>query len=384
MLVTDLPTPALLIDRARLLDNLTAMAERATAQNVRLRPHIKTHKMTALARLQQDHGADGVTVATVDEAEHFAAAGFSDVRVAYPVVGADKHDRLLALMADGVAVSFTVDTQAGIAGANAAYAAAGRTVPVLLEIDVGHGRCGVAWDADEALVAHAQAIQAADALRLEGLLTHAGQAYGGPRPHESKTEALQRASTDEVERLLTAAMHLQAEGLVEQPERFVLSVGSTPTMQHFQNQTKGGFRITEIRPGNYVFYDAMQVGLGAARLEQCALTVWSRVVSRRREANGTERVFVDAGKKILTTDTHDSIRGHGTVLYNARYMRPHPHAVIDRLSEEHGWLRVPGGATFDVGDAVRIVPNHACVTVATQDHAYLVDGDEVVGTWSIA
>jgi D-serine deaminase-like pyridoxal phosphate-dependent protein len=156
-------------------------------------------------------------------------------------------------------------------------------------------------------------------------------------------------------------------------------------MRYFQNGTRAGFRLTDIRPGNYVFGDAMQVALGAVDLDQCALTVQATVVSKRRDAaSGTERVFLDAGKKILTADTGALTTGHGLLLYNAAAMRRLPHAVIDRVSEEHAWVRVPGAATVDVGDTVRLVPNHACLTVATQDALVLVDDDEVVATLPVA
>jgi D-serine deaminase-like pyridoxal phosphate-dependent protein len=129
----------------------------------------------------------------------------------------------------------------------------------------------------------------------------------------------------------------------------------------------------------------MQVALGAVDLDQCALTVQATVVSKRRDAaSGTERVFLDAGKKILTADTGALTTGHGLLLYNAAAMRRLPHAVIDRVSEEHAWVRVPGAATVDVGDTVRLVPNHACLTVATQDALVLVDDDEVVATLPVA
>jgi len=149
-------------------------------------------------------------------------------------------------------------------------------------------------------------------------------------------------------------------------------------MAAFENAERGGFRITEIRPGNYVYYDAMQVSLGAATLDDCALTVEATVVSRHRDRSGQDRLYLDAGKKVLTADTGALTEGYGIILYNPADMVPHPHARLTGLSEEHGWVKVRGGATFGVGDRVRIVPNHACVTVHTQDTFYLVDDGEVV------
>lgn len=381
MLIDDLSTPCLLVDRERLQRNLRAMQTLADTNDVALRPHAKTHKCPSLARRQIEQGAVGLTVATVAEAETFVGAGAEDVRVAYPVVGRDKHERLAALRKDA-RISFTVDTEAAAEQAAAFYADRNQTAEVLLEIDVGHGRCGVPWSAD--VVPLAQRIAEQDGLRLAGILTHAGQAYGGPREDESAEAALCRISRQERDRMLDVAVQLaQADVPGVEPGSFAISIGSTPTMACFANAEQDGFRITEIRPGNYVFNDTIQVDLAAADLDDCALTVYTTVVSKRRDASGIERAYVDAGKKVLTTDTAPTSPGYGTVLYNASFMRPHPHATVAKLSEEHGWMRVPGGATFGVGDRLQIVPNHACVTTATQSELHVVDGEEVVDTWAV-
>ena len=374
-LLEDLATPCLLIEKHRLERNLERMQAKAAANEVRLRPHAKTHKSVWIAERQRALGAQGITVAKVGEAEVFVEAGFEDVRLAYAVVGREKHERLRRLM-DQAQISFCVDTVEGAEAASAFYAAAGRTAEVLMEIDTGHGRCGVPWEGDT--VELAQRINELPGLRLVGILTHAGQSYRGPDEGEPPEEALRRVSEAERDRMLEVAARLRDAGALDDPDRFEISVGSTPTMAAFENHERGGFSITEIRPGNYVFYDALQEALGAAALEDCALTVLTTVVSKRREASGKERLYLDAGKKVFTTDTGYGTDGYGTLLYNAAAMRRHPHARLTGLSEEHGWVEVPGGATFGVGDRVRVVPNHACVAVGTQDEMWLVDGDEVV------
>ncbi len=384
MLIDDLSTPALLVDADRLSRNLDRMQAKADENDAALRPHGKTHKSPALARWQIDRGAIGLTVATLPEAEAFAEAGVGDIRVAYPVVGRERYERLLALT-ETATVSFTVDTEAGVRQASRFLDDAGTTMDVLLEVDVGHGRCGVPWDADEETIRLAEAIADAPGLDLAGILTHAGQAYHGPHDGESKADALRRAGREERDRMLEVAVRLAEAGCEGiDADTFEISIGSTPSLTHFENAERAGFRITEIRPGNYVFNDAMQVNLKSAELDDCALSVYTSVVSKRRDPSGTERVYVDAGKKVVTTDQGPGMDRYGTVLYNARYMRAHPHAVVTDLSEEHGWMRVPGGATFGVGDRLRIVPNHACVTVATQNALHVVDGDEVVETWDVA
>ncbi|NBC17216.1 MAG: D-TA family PLP-dependent enzyme [Bacteroidetes bacterium] len=375
MFVDELSTPCLLVEQSRLERNLTCMQKVADANGVALRPHAKTHKSIAIARRQREHGARGLTVAKVGEAEVFVGARFDDVRLAYPVVGQDKHERLLRLM-DRARVSFCVDTVDGARAASSFYAAHDMTVDVLLEVDTGHGRCGVGWNGGRS-VRTAQQIAALPGLRLVGILTHAGHAYHGPQKDETPEAALARVAAEERDRMLAFAVRLHEAGLAD-PETFEISIGSTPTMAAFENAERGGFRITEIRPGNYVYYDAMQVSLGAATLDDCALTVEATVVSQHRDRSGQDRLYLDAGKKVLTADTGALTEGYGIILYNPADMVPHPHARLTGLSEEHGWVTVPGGATFGVGDRVRIVPNHACVTVHTQDRFYLVDDGEVM------
>lgn len=383
MPIDDLTTPAVLVHRDRLDRNIARMQETASDHGVALRPHIKTHKSPDLARRQAERGAAGITVATIDEAEAFVDAGFDDVRVAYPVVGRDKHARLLSLMGDA-SISFCVDTPAGAEQASAFYAGQNAEAAVLMEVDVGHGRCGVPHHEPAAAVDLARHIHALPGLRLGGVLTHGGQGYHGPRDGETNADALRRAMQEERDRILDVAAAL-FEADVSDIDRttFAVSIGSTPTMTYFENTEHDGLSITEIRPGNYVFYDAMQVGLGAARLDDCALTVLGTIVSKRRDASGTERAYIDAGKKVVTTDTSAGTEGYGIALYNAAYMREHPHVVITGLSEEHGWLRIPGAATFGVGDRIRFVPNHACVTVATQRELVVVDDDDVLDRWRV-
>ena len=187
--------------------------------------------------------------------------------------------------------------------------------------------------------------------------------------------------TEERDRLLDLAARLHAAGVLDADAE--LSVGSTPTASVFENAERGPFRITEIRPGNYVFHDMEQVALGAATLDECALTVYATVVSKQPDEQGGSRLFLDAGKKVFTSDTGWGTAGYGLLLYNPERMKPLPHADLFALSEEHGWVRVPGASTLDVGDRVRVVPNHACVVVNTLSELVVVDGEEVVDTWAV-
>ena len=379
MLVSDLPTPALLVDVARLAANLDRMQAAADAHGVALRPHAKTHRTAEVARMQLARGARGLTVATLDEAEAFAAAGVRDLRLATPVAGPQKLARIGALLDAGTRVTFSVDTEAGARLASDAFAGRAEAVGVLVEIDTGQERCGVP---PAEAVALGLAVAALPGLRLIGVLTHGGHSYDGPAPGETPREALVRAMRGERDGLLEAAARLGAAGLLD-PATAEVSLGSTPTLAVFEPAEASGFRITEWRPGAYVFGDAQQVALGAAELRDCALTALATVVSKRRSSDGTEQVVVDAGKKILTSDTGAGVDGFGTVLYSPRTMVSNMHARIARISEEHGVVEMLGGGIYDVGDPVFVVPNHACVSVATRRELFAVEGDEVVGMWIV-
>lgn len=377
-----LSTPALLVDRPRLDRNLDRMQATADANEVTLRPHIKTHKSVALARRQRRRGAKGLTVATVAEAETFVEAGCTDVRVAYPVTGRDKHERLQRLR-DDATLSFTVDTVAGAEQAAAVYPA-DDPVDVLLEVDVGHGRCGVHWTHDTQAVRVARGIAETAELHLAGILTHAGQAYDGPSDDQTAAEALAQAARHERDRMLSVAATLaDAAGTDATPDAFDISIGSTPTMAAFENAEHEGFRVTEVRPGNYVVHDAMQVALGAASLDDCALTVCTTVVSVQEKPDASPRAFVDAGKKVFTTDTGYGTDGYGTVLASAHDRQAHPRLRLAHLSEEHGWLDGVNSDHLSVGDRLQIVPNHACVTLNNQNQIHVVADDTIVDTWSV-
>ena len=379
MLVSDLPTPALLVDLPRLAANLDRMQSAADAAGVALRPHAKTHKTAEVAQMQAERGARGLTVATLDEAEAFARTGHTDLRLATPIAGPQKLERLGALLDAGVRVTFSVDTEAGARLASAAFAARAEPVGVLIEVDTGQHRCGV--PPDEA-VALGVAVAALPGLRLAGVLTHGGHSYDAPRPGEAPREALVRAMQAERDGLLDAAARLGAAGLLS-PETAEASLGSTPSLSVFEGAERGGFRVTEWRPGTYAFGDVQQAALGATTLARCALTCVATVVSLRRFDDGTEQAVVDAGKKTLTTDTDAGVSGYGAVLYSPRTMVRNPHARVARLSEEHGVVATPGGLIYDVGDPVFVVPNHACVAVATRRVLYAVEGDEVAAEWSV-
>ena len=380
MHVSDIATPAVLIDIDRLDRNLDAMQALANAQDVVLRPHTKTHKSIEMARLQEAKGARGLTVAKVGEAEVFAEAGFRDIRMAYATVGEDKWERIAALIESGIRISFCVDTREGAQAASDYFHARGLSAEVLIEADIGYGRCGVRWDEPES-ARFAAWVDGLPGLKLVGILTHAGHAYNGPADDsESLMGALTRVSEQERDRMLEFAVTLREAGVRAAVDGSLeISIGSTPSIRPFTNRKYDGCQVTEIRPGNSLYLDMTQVNLGVAPLDACSLTVLATVISAHGNPDGSHRFFLDSGKKVLTSDSAFRSKGYGQILDACGPMTPLADTVITGLSEEHGWVRTRGDREILVGERLRVVPNHACVVVNTQKSLYLVQGDRVVG-----
>ena len=367
MQITDLRTPCVLIDHQRVERNIERMQAAADARGILLRPHAKTHKCPDLARVQIGRGAVGICCAKLGEAEVFADAGISDIRLPYPLnpVNADRVLRLL----DRTHISFIVDHMDVARGWSEAMTAAGREVDVLVKVDVGFHRCGIDPHAPDA-ADFVAGVAALPGLNFRGLLSHAGHAYGA----SSESEAAAFAAT-EAQILTTLADEVSRKG-VEVAE---LSVGATPTVR-FSLELSG---LTEVRPGNYIYFDRTQVGLGSASWDDLALTVLARVVGRP----AADRVILDCGSKTLTTDLargFGSHAGYGVVFKSLDETVPDDTLTIERLSEEHANVRVTGQSPLKPGDLVRVAPNHSCVVSNLVDSIWLVSERDVVDRLEIA
>lgn len=333
-------TPYLRLDPEVMEANISAMATHATKLSMAVRPHAKTHKCPQIAQRQMAAGAVGLTVATIGEAEMFAAAGLTDLFIGYPLwVDAQDADRLRTLADLGVKLSVGCDSL--VAGRNLA----GLPVEVLVEIDSGHHRSGVKPTQAGNLAAELAEV----GLTVCGVFTFPGHSYSPDSPKS--------AAADEDAALSVAATSMIQTGV--QPT--VISGGSTPSAP-FSAGT-----ANELRPGVYVFGDAQQLELGTIGFDEVALTVASRVVSH---AGG--RVICDAGSKALGADRAGWASGYGRVL-------DRPEARIVALSEHHATIEWPG-ALPPLGSTVLIVPNHACNTVNLADQYVLSSG----GTWPVA
>lgn len=347
---TSRPTPLVRVDVERLAANILAMADHALSRGLALRPHAKTHKTAEIARLQLEAGAVGLTVATVAEAERFAAAGFDNLFIAYPLwLDQDRARRLAALADDeGRVVIIGVDSVAGVRQAATTLGSAVDQVAVRVEVDSGHHRTGI-----EPVEAASVAVAAAEAgFAVDGVFTFPGHSY---RPDHCAPAAI-----DEAAALVEAADALVGAGFDH--TALSLSGGSTPSAAHASTA------LTELRPGVYVFGDAQQWELGVCRPDAIALWVEATVVS-----SSGDRVVVDAGSKVLGADRPSWVSGFGRLL-------DHPAAEIIALSEHHGVIEWRGGPRPAPGSRLAVVPNHVCACVNLADEL-VIDG--AGSAWSV-
>jgi D-serine deaminase-like pyridoxal phosphate-dependent protein len=346
------PTPLVYVDLDRLERNLDEMAARAAASGVRLRPHVKTHKITAIAHMQLDRGACGLTVATVSEAEALRTAGVNcECLVALPwsAGGAER-----AIDRDPSGMILSVDSFELASRLSRRAAGRGHVVRVAIVVDNGYRRFGVPPSEASAL-----ASQCAELPNIEvvGIHSHAGQAYGMPNPEDRR-----QLSLAEVEAMSSVAKELRARDF----ELAFVSVGSTPAAA----QLLGGMdlgAVNEVRPGNYAFLDAQQIALGVDELERCALRVVASVVACDRA-----RGVLDAGLMTLSHASDDF--GHGAII-------GHPGARIAVLSQESAI--VTEAPELRLGDRVEIVPVHACEITTLAPLVYYGRGGAVEGAWNV-
>jgi D-serine deaminase-like pyridoxal phosphate-dependent protein len=357
MHITDLETPAIVVDLDVVEANISSLAGYCRRSNLRLRPHTKTHKIPEIARMQIKAGCGGITVAKVGEAEIMAAAGIDDILVHYPVFGQSKLARLTALARDR-RILVAVDS-AVTADAISDSASGDSKIDLLVEFDSGMHRCGVTSPAEaEAL---AQTIDRLPNVRFAGITTYPGHIWAEP--------AQQGEALGEISAMVQEIAHrLQRSGLLCE----IVSSGSTPTARN-SHLVQG---LTEIRPGTYVFNDRNTVGVGACTWDECALAVLVSVVSTAVKG----RAIVDGGSKTFSSDRWLSggKTGFGRVV-------EHPDIEFTSMSEEHGHLDL-GSSDYSakIGDRLTIIPNHVCACVNMHDSIYWHRSGIVEGCWQVA
>jgi D-serine deaminase-like pyridoxal phosphate-dependent protein len=357
MNIHDLDTPAVLIDIDTLGRNLSGMSNYCHAHNLTLRPHTKTHKIPQIARLQLQYGAPGITVAKLGEAEVMADAGINDILIVYPLWGEKKWIRLTEL-AKRVRTSVAMDSLTVAVGISRASKAAGVEIGIRLEFDTGLERCGLS--ANKESIAIAQEIIALPNLRWEGISLYPGHIMGNQKIREHDIQ-LENVKLDQLYALFDSAG-------IPYP---VVSGGNTPAA--FQSHRFHG--LTEIRPGTYIFNDRNTVDAESADYSNCAVTVFATVVS----TSVPGKAVIDAGSKTLSADT--LLSGEQK---NFGYIQDRPELILHDLSEEHGHLIVPGDSHLEVGDQLRIIPNHVCPCINLHDRVFIVSGEKVVDQWNVA
>ncbi|WP_269931096.1 D-TA family PLP-dependent enzyme [Aminobacter sp. HY435] len=339
-------TPAVLVDLDVARRNIERFQAYADSHGLKVRPHIKTHKMPAIAEMQLDAGAVGITCQKISEAEAMVAGSdrLTDVLITYNILGDDKLHALLDLSRK-VRVAVVADNATVVDGLSAAYAAAGATLEVFVECNTGADRCGVGLPSEAAELA--ARIDAAPGLQFAGLMTY--PPVGG---------------AEKVQAFMTAAKDLiEAKGIAVP----VITSGGSPDMMTAHLAPVA----TEFRPGTYVYNDRSLVARGVTSWDDCALTVLATVVS----VPAPNRAIIDAGSKTLTSDLLGLV-GHGHVLGR-------PDISIDQLSEEHGRLRSEGDIGLTVGQRIRIVPNHACVVTNMVDGVYVYGKNRAPELWPV-
>ncbi|MBC7814141.1 MAG: alanine racemase [Burkholderiales bacterium] len=356
----NLDTPALIVNLDAMRHNITDMADFASAHHIRLRPHAKTHKTPTIGKMQLEAGAVGVTLAKLGEAEVFADAGFTDILIAYPLVGALKHRRLLALM-ERATITVTLDHVDIADSLSRTMAANGREIAVMVEVDTGMGRCGA--QPGETALDIALHVARLPGLRLAGLLTHEGHAQFAGTPEQVRSTSLSAGE------MMTETANLIRRVGVDVP---VISVGSTATAK-LTSLVEG---VTEIRPGIYVFYDRGEMLHGLVPPERCAARVLATVASRP----APDRLILDAGSKALSSDG----AGFAPPVGGFGYVVGYPDWNIRRLSEEHGIVSVSPDDAVQIGERVEIIPNHICPVMNLFDAMFITQGDEVIDRWPVA
>ncbi len=340
-------TPAVAIDLDVVERNIARLQAACDKAGVANRPHIKTHKSPILAEKQRQAGAKGITCQKLGEAEIMAEAGLDDILISYNLLGEEKMGRLAALMGRAK-MTVAADNPVVVAGLPRAAEIAGRTLDVVVECDTGRKRAGVETPGEA--IALAKDIASRPGLAFAGFMLYA------PETALRETQAF----------LDQATAGVREAGR----EPRIVSTGGTPNVTNLGKI--GG--ATEHRAGTYIFNDRMMMRCGAATLDDCALNVISTVVSRA----ASDRGILDAGSKTLTADPGGGLDGYGLIL-------EYPDARIKQFAEEHGFLDLSGSqARPNVGEVVRIVPNHVCVVVNMVDRLIATRGGDIVGDIPVA
>lgn len=369
--VSNLRTPALLLDRVRLRANIQRMARHVETLGTVLRPHVKTHKSAeVLKEVVAGGNTRGITVSTLREAEYFFDKGERDILYAVGIVP-DKLEAIAALVSRGAQIKVVLDSVEAARLVAEKAAQLDISLPVLIELDVDGHRSGVAPESDLLLPVAEAILDSAPHLRLRGVMTHAGESY-----HAASKADLRAAARRERDLTVQAADRLRQTGI----EVCEVSIGSTPTGL-FSEDLSG---VTEVRVGVYVFFDLVMAGIGVCETSEIALSVLASIIGHQPERKWA---ISDAGWMAMSRDRGTSgqatDQGYGLVL--GLDGQPLQDLLVARANQEHGVIESRRGAgdptRLAIGDKVRILPNHACATASAHDRYHVVEDGKVIAVW---
>ena len=364
-LVSDLDTPLILADLDRMERNISDWQSWMDDHGVKLRVHIKTHKVPEIALIQLAAGARGICCAKISEAEPFAAAGVTDIALAYPIFGEQKWARIAEMAGSGVRMTANCDSEEAVRQASEAAAAAGVVVHLQIDVDSGMARGGIPLADIDRIEALARMVISMPGVEFDGLTTHRSYFFAGKRSRqeEGHTEGAQ---------LVAVADALRARG-VEVRE---VNAGGSFTGKYVA-EVPG---VTEVRAGTYVFYDVMHVAEGSCSEDQLALSALCRVVSRWGDGGLT----IDGGSKTFSGDRGVVGAGNAQDAPPAMTYSADGRVVIERLTEEHGMGHPAGDAVVALGEKLRFYPFHACTCCNLTNEIIGVRGGRVETIWKVA
>lgn len=353
-ILSELNTPSFLVDLTKMEKNISQIANLCKLKGKKLYPMIKTHKSSQIAKLQSDYGVDGFLVGTIDEAEMLVENGHQNIIFAYPIMCKVNFARVLDLT-KRAKITLAIDSAEAAQSADEIIKTSKLdSIDYLIIVDCGLHRFGVIPNKVAELAAE---ISKYDSLCLKGISTHPGHVYG-----KTNMSGVREVAKTELQLLQIAKNNLEKNGF----EVETVATGSTPTV-FFEADSNV---ITDLRPGNYVFYDAIQIALGVVEEIECSFSVLASIVSHPKE----DLFIIDAGSKCLGLDTG----AHGVSLLNGYgVVKGHPELIVEGLSEEVAKVKIKNYTNLKVGDKIQIIPNHACASANMTSYVYGLRNDIV-------
>lgn len=364
--IETLPTPCLALHQQRFDVNVTQLYDKCMALNTRIRPHLKTAKSIALAQRMVKPPMQGIAVSTLQEAEYFYEAGFTDILYAV-TISPNKIERAISLMEKCPSLVLLIDNLSVFAHLEQAISGRNLQVNLMIEIDVDGHRAGLLPQEPE-LLTLAQKITASSHFTFSGLMTHAGESYACQTRAELKAHAML-----EVDKMREAKRFLLKNGVICP----ALSIGSTPTANVYEELDD----IDEVRAGVFVFYDLVMKNIGVCNIDDIALGVLATIISHKKSHN---RVIIDAGGLALSKDRGTASQlidyGYGLVVDPITW-QPIDNLIVNQANQEHGVIDLQSSAQFShfpIGAKVIVLPNHACMTAAAYSEYYAIEDEHVI------